>query len=136
MHQTLTRARFPSFSGTSVARDFVEAPSQLMENFAWLPEVLAMVSGHYQDPARKLPPELLARMLAARNFNSGYSTLRQVALASLDWAYHTLPSPVDTTAVMKSVLESIQGGRVAEGTHFQAGFGHLMGYAAGYYSYL
>ncbi|MFA6030544.1 MAG: M3 family metallopeptidase [Elusimicrobiota bacterium] len=136
MHQTLTKARYTAFSGTSVARDFVEAPSQLMENWAWRPEIIERLSGHYQDPSRKLPQELFAKMLAAKNFNSALRTLRQVAFAALDMAYHTLPSPMDTTAVIEQVYAEVGVPAPIPGTHFQANFGHLFGYAAGYYSYL
>ncbi|MFA6093315.1 MAG: M3 family metallopeptidase [Elusimicrobiota bacterium] len=136
LHMSLTRARYSAHSGANTAWDFVEAPSQMMENFVWRSEVLEKISGHYLDPSKKLPPELLKKMLAARNFNSGSLTLRQVALASLDMAYHTLPAPVDTTAIIEKIGREIF--QLAQlGTHYQASFGHLMnGYDAGYYGYL
>jgi len=136
MHQTLTKARYASFSGSRVARDFVEAPSQMLENFVWRPEVLAKLSGHYQDPSKKLPKELLDKMLSARNFLSAMGTLGQVALAALDLVYHTAV-PVDSTEVMRQVFEQFDVKGPSPDTHFQGRFGHLMGgYSAGYYGYL
>jgi thimet oligopeptidase len=137
MHQTLTRAKYTSHSGTNVALDFVEAPSQMMENFVWRPEVLERISGHYKDPSKKLPPELLEKMLAAKNFNGAANALHQAVLAAMDQAFHSLPAPVDTTAVMAKVYQAFGLPAPPVGTHHQASFGHLMaGYQAGYYSYL
>jgi len=136
MHHTLTRSKYSSYAGMNVALDFVEAPSQMMENFVWRPEVLSRLSGHYADPSRKLPPELLGKMLRAKNFLSATSNLQQVAYAALDLAYNLLPAPVDTTAVMAQVYRRFGLPAPPAGTHFQASFGHLMDYAAGYYSYL
>ena len=137
MHQTLTQARYTNYSGTNVALDFVEAPSQMMENFVWRPEVLERLSGHYKDSSKKLPRELLNKMLAAKNFNGATNALHQAVLAAMDQAFHTLPAPVDTTAVMAKVYREFGLPAPPAGTHHQAGFGHLMhGYQAGYYSYL
>ncbi|MFA6093311.1 MAG: M3 family metallopeptidase [Elusimicrobiota bacterium] len=137
MHMTLTQARYTSHSGASVAWDFVETPSQLMENWAWQPEVINRLSGHWKDPSKKLPPELFKKMLAAKNFRSATNTLRQAALATLDMVYHTLLGPVDTTAVMEKVFADIGLPPMSAGNHFQAGFAHIMhGYQAGYYGYL
>ncbi|MFA6028660.1 MAG: M3 family metallopeptidase [Elusimicrobiota bacterium] len=136
MHQTLTTAEHASFAGSRVARDFVEAPSQMLENFVWQPEVVDLLSGHWQDPAKKLPRALLDKMLAARGVFSASDTLGQVALAALDLVYHTAV-PVDSTEVMRKVFVEFEGQEPAPGTHFQARFGHVMGgYSAGYYGYL
>ncbi|MCX5789433.1 MAG: Zn-dependent oligopeptidase [Elusimicrobia bacterium] len=134
MHQTLTQARYMDFSGSSVARDFVEAPSQMLENFVWQPAILAKLSGHWQDPSRKLPPELLAKMLAARNFNRAKAELGQVALSMLDMVYNL--EPVEPMAAMERIWAELGLPAPVPGTHFPATFGHLMGYAAGYYGYL
>ncbi|MDD5656284.1 MAG: Zn-dependent oligopeptidase [Elusimicrobia bacterium] len=136
MHQTLTQARYLDFSGTRVARDFVEAPSQMMENFVWQPAILERISGHWQDASRKLPPELLAKMLAARNFNKATEIMGQIGLASLDFAYHTAAGPIDPMAVLERLWAELGLPAPTPGTHFPATFGHLMGYAASYYSYL
>jgi thimet oligopeptidase len=137
MHQTLTQARYADFSGTSVARDFVEAPSQLMENFVWQPTVLDKISGHWQDPNQKLPAALLAKMLKAKNYNSATSTLGQIALAALDLAYHTAAGDINIMGILRRTWAKLGLlGQPIAGTHFPASFGHLMGYAAGYYGYL
>ncbi|MBI3507737.1 MAG: Zn-dependent oligopeptidase [Proteobacteria bacterium] len=137
MHQTLTQSRYVSFSGSRVALDFVEAPSQMLENFVWRPEVLERISGHWQDNSRKLPKELLDKMLAARGFAKASETLHQVGLAMMDLTYNTMTSPVDTTSVMRRVWEGLGLPPMPEGGRFQSRFGHLGShYAAGYYSYL
>jgi len=135
MHQTLTKARHMSFSGTSVALDFVEAPSQMLENFAWEPEVLAEISGRW-DTGAKLPDALYRKMLAARRFNEGVQTLQQIAMAAADMALHAL-APADPSAEFNRVVAEITGMPQAPGGNSAASFGHLMGgYGAGYYSYL
>ena len=136
MHQTLTTARHATLSGSRVARDFVEAPSQMMENFVWTKEVLDRLSGHYQDPSRKLPPELLEKMLASKRYNQALHYLGQIAYASIDLALH-IGLPGDTTALFLRMMEEIGLIPAAPGAHPQAGFGHLLGgYGAGYYGYL
>ncbi len=135
MHQTLTKARHMSFSGTSVALDFVEAPSQMLENFAWEPEVLAEISGRW-DTGAKLPSDLFNKMTAARRFNEGVQTLQQIAMASADMALHALV-PADPSAEFNRIVAEISGMPQAPGGNSAASFGHLMGgYGAGYYSYL
>lgn len=135
MHQTLTKARHMSFSGTSVALDFVEAPSQMLENFAWEPEVLAEISGRW-DTGEKLPAALFEKMKAARRFNEGVQTLQQIAMAAADMALHSLV-PADPSAEFNRVVSEITGMPGAPGGNSAASFGHLMGgYGAGYYSYL
>jgi thimet oligopeptidase len=136
MHITLTEARYGDFAGANVAQDFVEAPSQMLENFVWQPSVLAQLSGHWQDPSRKLPPALLNKMLKARDYNSAILTLRQVSLASLDLAYYTAVGKIDPMAIMDRVWTEVGVPQATPGTHFPANFGHLMDYAAAYYGYL
>ena len=134
LHQTLTRARFTRFSGTRVERDFVEAPSQMLEHWCWERDVLAGFSRHWQtgDP---LPDDLIDRLIAAKYVSSGIATLRQVYFARLDLAYHGPGASKDTDAIARE-LHPITGFAFAPDTHFQAGFGHLFGYDAGYYGYL
>lgn len=137
MHNTLTRAPYLTLSGARVARDFVEAPSQMLENWVWAPEVLAELSGHYEHPEQKLPADLLARMIQAKEFNQGYHYLRQLMLATLDMTFHTQTGAVDTTRVYNQLFHDFFGVDAVDGGHFSAGFGHLMGdYDAGYYGYL
>ncbi|MDD5301698.1 MAG: Zn-dependent oligopeptidase [Elusimicrobia bacterium] len=135
MHQTLTKARYGRFAGSATARDFVEAPSQMLENWVWDREVLQSLSGHYLDHSKKLPNELLDRMLAAKNVNSGLVNLRQLLFGSVDQLYHGTP-PSDTTKAYARLAKDISMIPMSEGTHPEASFGHLMGYDAGYYGYL
>ncbi|MBI4346878.1 MAG: Zn-dependent oligopeptidase [Elusimicrobia bacterium] len=136
MHQVLTRAKYRRFSGTRVARDFVEAPSQMLENWVWRADIVERLSGHYREPKRKLPKELLDRMIAAKTVNAGITYLRQAMFASVDLAYHLEPV-ADTTALWQKVASEISLVPMTPGTHPEAGFGHIMGgYDAGYYGYL
>jgi thimet oligopeptidase len=134
MHQTLTRARRARFSGTQTERDFVEAPSQMLEHWCWEPGVLAGFSRHFET-GEPLPQGLVGAMVAAKNLNSGVMTLRQLFFATLDLTYHSPGFGGDTTATVRE-LHEITGFPFIPGTHFQSGFGHLFGYDAGYYGYL
>jgi len=135
MHQTLTKARYGRFSGSATARDFVEAPSQMLENWVWEKDVLSVLSGHYLDRTKKLPDELLGKMLAAKNVNSGLVNLRQLLFGSVDQAYHGNP-PSDTTRAYAALAKDISMIPTSPGTHPEASFGHLMGYDSGYYGYM
>lgn len=137
MHQILTRAPFASLSGTSVAQDFVEAPSQMLENWVWDSSILNRISGHYKNTSQKLPPELLQKILAAKDFNQGYFYTRQLFLGLMDYTMHTAKGPVNSTALHDRLYKKIIGIDPVAGNHFNATFGHLMGgYDAGYYGYL
>ncbi len=136
MHQTLTTARYSTFSGTNVNRDFVEAPSQMLENWVWEPSALAKLSGHYLDKSKPLPEELIQKMVAAKLHNSGILYLRQASFATLDMEYHT-QAPADSTEVYARAMKDVMMIPIQEGTYPEASFGHLMGgYDAGYYGYL
>ena len=135
MHQTLTKARYGRFAGSATTRDFVEAPSQMLENWVWDAGILQSLSGHYLDHSKKLPNELLSKMLAAKNVNSGLVNLRQLLFGSVDQLYHGTP-PSDTTAAYARLSADIAMIPTSLGTHPEASFGHLMGYDAGYYGYL
>jgi thimet oligopeptidase len=134
LHQTLTRAGRARFSGTATERDFVEAPSQMLEHWCWEPEVLASFSRHHET-SEPLPTALLNSMIAAKNLNSGVATLRQIFFATLDFTYHSPGFHGDTTKAVEE-LHTVTGFPFTPGTHFQSGFGHLFGYDAGYYGYL
>jgi thimet oligopeptidase len=134
LHQVMTRARFARFSGTSVERDFVEAPSQMLQHWCWEPEVLQRFARHYES-GKPIPADLVARMVAAKNVGSGVAALRQIYFARLDLAYHAPGAQKDTDAIAEE-LHPITGFEFTEDTHFQAGFGHLFGYDAGYYGYM
>jgi thimet oligopeptidase len=133
LHQTLTRSDRLRFSGTRTERDFVEAPSQMLEHWVWRPEILASFSRHVET-GQPLPQDLLDAMIAAKNLDSGVFTLRQVYFAELDLAYHSEGAEKDTTAIARE-LHPIMGFPAPDDTYWQAGFGHLFGYDAGYYGY-
>jgi len=134
LHQVMTRAPFVRFSGSSVERDFVEAPSQMLEHWVWEPSVLRGFARHVTT-GQPLPEDLLARMIEAKNVGSGVHYLRQLYFSRLDLAYHGPGRDKDTDALAEE-LHPITGFPFVEGTHFQGGFGHLFGYDAGYYGYL
>lgn len=138
MHQTLTTVKIPSYSGTRVKRDYVEAPSQMLENWVWNSETLRLMSGHYKT-GEPLPEELIEKMIAAKKVGNGIFYLQQIFYATLDLNYHLLKSgeKIDTTEVYKNLQEKITNIDFQKGTMPQASFGHLMGgYDAGYYGYL
>ncbi len=135
MHQVLTTARFASYSGTSVKNDFVEAPSQMLENWVWFKESLSKLSGHYQTK-EKLPETLLTKLIEAKGVNSGLRYLRQLSFGLIDMTYHTQVG-IDSTEVYRRLSEEVMLIPIPDGTYPQASFGHLMGgYDAGYYGYL
>jgi thimet oligopeptidase len=137
MHQTLTRAPYASLSGSSVAQDFVEAPSQMLENWVWSPQILAMLSGHYLDHSKKLPQSLLTQMIAARDFGQGTAYTKQLLYALFDMKIHMHGADVDVTKAYDDLYRQVMGQEPLAGAHFAASFGHLMGgYDAGYYGYL
>jgi Zn-dependent oligopeptidase len=137
MHQTLTKTRYGRFSGSNVARDFVEAPSQMLENWVWDADVLQSLSGHYKDRSKKLPKELLDKMLAAKNADVALVNLRQLLFGTVDMDYHSARPPSDTTKDYARAMREVSLIPMSDGTHPEASFGHLMGgYDAGYYGYL
>jgi len=139
MHQTLTRAPYASLAGTSVRGDFVEAPSQMLEEFVWRPDFLRRLSKHYATGAA-LPEPLISAMIRAKNMDAGYHYMRQLFFASIDLKLHSLvdpKKPEDTTVLWRREFEGMFGIRMPEGAAPLASFGHLMGgYDAGYYGYL
>jgi len=136
MHSLLTQVHYGSFSGTATARDFVEMPSQLFENWARDPAVLKTFARHYRTGA-PLPDELLAAMVKAKNVGSGLRAERQVFYGLVDLRYNMVPDgKVDTTKIGLATMAETEQFRAAPETYFQAGFQHLIGYGAGYYSYM
>jgi thimet oligopeptidase len=137
MHQTLTRAEFGSVSGTSVARDFVEAPSQMLEGWVWDKKMLNRISGHYQDLSKKLPSEMVKQLVRSKDFNQGYHYSRQIVLGKTDLAIHMSDAPGDVNVVFRKMHADVIGVPTIDNSRFMAGFGHMMGgYDAGYYGYL
>ncbi|MFZ2957569.1 MAG: M3 family metallopeptidase [Candidatus Ozemobacteraceae bacterium] len=134
-HNIFTRAKYASFSGTSVARDFVEVPSTILENWVWNPIILKRISNHYKT-GEKLPDDLLNKIVASRNFDAGMTSVRQLFFSKLDLEYHTRQL-TQTTEFYKKLQKDVMIIPMSEGTHPQASFGHLMGgYDSGYYGYL
>jgi len=136
MHQILTRAKWPSYSGTGVKTDFVEAPSQMFENWVWQKEILKKLSSHYLRPTESLPDLLIDKMIASKNFNSGLHYLRQLTFAFVDLDLHT-QEKASSSQIYEKRMKDIFGIPILDGTFPQSSFGHLMGgYDAGYYGYL
>jgi thimet oligopeptidase len=134
LHHLLTRAELASYSGTNTVRDFVEAPSQMFEEWAWSRDVLDRFARHHTTK-EKIPEELFKAMKAARGFGRALDTQRQLFLATLDQELHSRPPGFDSTQVVQEVQDAVDSFGYVKGTHFQSSFGHLIGYDAGYYSY-
>jgi peptidyl-dipeptidase Dcp len=140
LHGLLSRVRYRSQSGTAVLRDFVEFPSQIMEHWVQAPETLRQYARHYQT-GEPLPEALLAKLLAARNFNQGFATVEYTACAMLDLELHarTDAAPVDIAAAEREFLARVGMPREIGLRHRPTHFQHLFdgaGYAAGYYAYM
>ncbi len=136
LHNALTKSKYGAFAGTSVSWDFVEAPSQLLERWAWNPQVLKKISKHYKT-GEALPDDLIKRMIAAKNFGSGGAYLRQNFFAQYDMILHTAEKTPDSTKLYFDLTKKIRALPLTKNTIPQASFGHIMGgYDAGYYGYL
>ncbi len=140
LHGLLSQVRYPSQSGTSVRRDFVEFPSQIYEHWLAVPETLRRFARHHVT-GEAIPDALIQRLLAARTFNQGFATVEYTASSILDMALHTHPDPtdLDVAAFEREVLARIGMPAEIGARHRPAHFQHLFagaGYAAGYYSYL
>jgi peptidyl-dipeptidase Dcp len=138
LHGMLTKCTYEGLSGTNVARDFVELPSQFMENFAFEKEWLDTWATHYLTD-EKIPVEIINKIKEASTFNEGYACLRQLSFGFLDMAWHTIINPVDINI---SDFESVAMAKTElfpsiEGLNMSASFGHIFGggYGAGYYGY-
>lgn len=137
IHQILTRAPYGILSGTNVSKDFVEAPSQMLEGWVWDKEILKQISGHYSDTSKKLPSDIIDRMIGAKNFNQGYFYARQMYLGLMDFTLHTQKGKIDAVKTNQELYRSVLGMEPVEGDIFPSAFGHIMGaYDAGYYGYL
>jgi thimet oligopeptidase len=138
LHVLLTKSPVAVFAGTNTANDFVEVPSQLLENWAWNYESLSLFAKHYQTN-ETLPKDLFDKMHSAKNLGVGMFTQQQVFYGSYDMTLHDKYNPdseESTTDLIKKLQNEITLFPYVEGTHFEAAFGHLMGYAASYYGYL
>lgn len=137
MHSLLSRSPYGTMSGTNVEWDFVETPSQTLEEWVYDPEVLESISGHYTNSSEKIPAPLRDRIIAAKNVGNGYDFSRQLVLVLLDMRLHTAQGPVNATRIYVDSFSEVTGTPLTVGTHMPATFGHLMGgYDAGYYGYM
>ncbi len=138
LHGMFAEGRYPSLTGTSVSRDFVELPSQIMENWAFEPEYLNSFAKHYQT-GEPIPAELIEKIVAAKNYLAGYGQVRQLHFGYLDMAWHSLTElPAEGTIEFEQkVLDPYAIMPSVEGAAFSCSFSHIFsgGYSAGYYSY-
>jgi len=137
LHAIVTRAKYGRFAGTHVPGDFVEAPSQMLQNWVWDKKVLDTFAADYRDPSKKIPAEIIKKMNDAKLANAGVLYRRQFAFASLDLELHNQHAedmPYDCVAISNPVLEKVFL-PIDPSTTFVSYFGHLNGYDAGYYGY-
>jgi len=134
LHCLLSQSELASFGGTSVPWDFVEAPSQMFEEWAWDRSVLDLFAKHHATGER-LPEDLFDAMTAARSFGEATAVDRQIFLSALDQTYHTREPGFDTSALVEELHPEYSSFTRIPETHFQAAFGHLVGYDAAYYGY-
>ena len=138
LHGILAKGRYGSLTGTNVSRDFVELPSQIMENWAFEPEYLNSFAKHYQT-GEAIPADLIEKIVAAKNYLAGYGQVRQLHFGYLDMAWHTLKEVPAESAIEfeQKVLAPYAVMPSVEGTGFSTSFSHIFsgGYSAGYYSY-
>ncbi len=140
LHGLLSNVKYPGLAGTNVCRDFVELPSQFMENWAVEPTVLKAYAKHYQT-GETIPDELIEKIRKARHFNQGFATTEYLAASFLDMSWHTLeqdPGEVDVNQFEKGELDKI--GLIPEivSRYRSTYFAHIFagGYSSGYYSYI
>lgn len=138
LHGILAEGRYPSQTGTSVPRDFVELPSQIMENWAFEPEFLDTFAKDYRT-GEVIPDSLVRKIVASKNYLAGYSQVRQLQYGIMDMAWHTLTElPEENTVDFEAkVMAPLSVVPAVPGTAFSPSFSHIFagGYAAGYYSY-
>ena len=137
LHTITTHAKYARFAGTHVPTDFVEAPSQMLQNWVWDKRVLDSFAADYRDPSKKIPAETIQKMKDAKLATAGVFYRRQFAFASLDLALHgphPENAPYDCVGISNPILEKVFL-PIDPSTTFVSYFGHLNGYDAGYYGY-
>lgn len=138
LHQMLSDVTYDMISGTSVARDFVELPSQLYEHWLEVPEVLEEFATH-AETGEAMPRDLLDRMLGAATYDMGFSTVEYIASAMVDLAFHDGPAPADPMQKQTEVLDDMGMPAAIRMRHATPNFAHVFagdGYSSGYYSYM
>ncbi|HIW97056.1 MAG TPA: M3 family metallopeptidase [Candidatus Tidjanibacter gallistercoris] len=138
LHGLFAEGKYASLTGTAVYQDFVELPSQIMENWATEKEFLDLFAVHYKT-GEKMPQELIDKIVASKNYLAAYANVRQLGYALNDMAWHTITEPVATNveAFERKAMEPAQITPYIEGTAMSPAFTHIFGggYAAGYYGY-
>ena len=138
LHGILAEGRYESLTGTSVPRDFVELPSQILENWGYEPEYLNSFAKHYQT-GEPIPAELIEKIVAAKNYLAGYGQVRQLHFGYIDMNWHSLTSVPEMSVIdfEQSILAPYATLPAVENTGFSTSFSHIFsgGYSAGYYSY-
>lgn len=138
LHGMLTKCTYETLSGTNVLHDFVELPSQIMENWLTEKEYLDKFAVHYKT-GEKIPADLVKKLVDAANYNAGYLCYRQLSFGYLDMAWHTLEQPYtgDVISFERKAMDKTALLPVVEGTNMSTSFSHIFagGYAAGYYGY-
>jgi peptidyl-dipeptidase Dcp len=138
LHSMLSDVTYQMIAGTSVARDFVELPSQLYEHWLTVPEVLQKFATH-AETGENIPQDLLDRLLAARNFDQGFATVEYTASALVDLDFHDGPAPADPMKKQAETLVRLGMPRAIRMRHATPHFAHVFagdGYSSGYYSYM
>lgn len=137
MHAILTRANFVRFSGTSVPRDFVEAPSQMLEAWVWDKKVLDSFAADYRDPSKRIPPEILDQLKAAKYATYACHYRRQLSFGLMDLVLHDRITDKNTAEALPLSSKTMSDAflPMPEDTAFLCYFGHFTGYDAGYYGY-
>ena len=138
LHGILAEGRYESLTGTNVPRDFVELPSQILENWGYEPEYLNSFAKHYET-GEPIPAELIEKIVAAKNYLAGYGQVRQLHFGYLDMNWHSLTSVPEMSVIdfEQSVLAPYETLPAVADTGFSTSFSHIFsgGYSAGYYSY-
>ena len=138
LHGILSDCTYESLAGTNVKRDFVELPSQIMENWAWEKEWLDTWASHYKT-GEKIPDEILTKLKESLTYNEGYACMRQLSFGLLDMGWHTIDEPFDGDIITfeRALMKPAELLPPAEGACMSVSFAHLFsgGYAAGYYGY-
>jgi thimet oligopeptidase len=135
VHQICSKTKYSRFSGTRVERDFVEAPSQMLENWCWEKESLLRMSGHYQSK-EAIPDKLLQKLVESKNANAGAFNIRQLFFGLFDQTIHSR-SQVSTAEIYNGLLKELLKMEASPDSNGSASFGHMAGgYDATYYGYL